>query len=90
MGGDGRGSIGRGTPGRGENISKGLDPRPLSLLQRGLAPRSKGMKSSIPGLGRSPGEGNDNPVFLPGKSHGHRSLAGVDYSPRGRKESDMT
>ena len=28
------------------------------------------------------------PVFLPGKSHGHRSLAG--YSPRGRKESDMT
>ena len=24
------------------------------------------------------------PVFLPGKSHGHRSLAG--YSPRGRKE----
>ena len=26
------------------------------------------------------------PVFLPGESHGHRSLAG--YSPRGRKESD--
>ena len=28
------------------------------------------------------------PVFLPGKSHGQRSLAG--YSPRGRKESDTT
>ena len=28
------------------------------------------------------------PVFLPGESHGWRSL--VDYSPRGRKESDMT
>ena len=28
------------------------------------------------------------PVFLPGKPHGHRSLAG--YSPKGRKESDMT
>ena len=28
------------------------------------------------------------PVFLPGKSHEQRSLAG--YSPRGRKESDMT
>ena len=28
------------------------------------------------------------PVFLPGKSHGQRSLVG--YSPRGRKESDMT
>ena len=28
------------------------------------------------------------PVFLPGESHGQRSLAG--YSPRGRKESDTT
>ena len=28
------------------------------------------------------------PVFLPGKSHGQRSLAG--YSPRGPKESAMT
>ena len=28
------------------------------------------------------------PVFLPGKSHGQRSLAG--YSPWGRKESGMT
>ena len=28
------------------------------------------------------------PVFLPGKSHGWRGLVG--YSPRGRKESDMT
>ena len=41
---------------------------------------------SIPGSGRSPGEGNGNPVFLPGESHGLRSL--VDYSPQGRKESD--
>ena len=28
------------------------------------------------------------PVFLPGESYGHRSLEG--YSPRGRKELDMT
>ena len=28
------------------------------------------------------------PVFLPGKSHGRRSLVG--YSPRGHKESDTT
>ena len=28
------------------------------------------------------------PVFLPGKSHGQKSL--VDYSPRDRKESDTT
>ena len=43
---------------------------------------------SIPGSGRSPGEGNGNPVFLPGESHGQRRLAG--YSPWGHKELDMT
>ena len=49
-----------------------------------------GDQGSIPGSGRSPGEGNGNPtpVFLPGESHGRRSLVG--YSPRGHKESDMT
>ena len=47
-----------------------------------------GHTGSVPGLGRSPGEGNGNstPVFLPGKSHGQRSL--VVYSPWGHKESD--
>ena len=29
-----------------------------------------------------------NPAFLPGKSHGQRSL--MEYSPWGRKELDMT
>ena len=43
---------------------------------------------SIPGLGRSPGEGNGNPLQYSGESHGRRSLAG--YSPRGLKESDTT
>ena len=45
---------------------------------------------SIPGSGRSPGEGNGTPLqySLPGKSHGWRSLVG--YSPWGRKESDTT
>ena len=38
---------------------------------------------SIPGLGRSLGEENYNLVFLPGKSHGQRSLA--SYSPWGYK-----
>ena len=37
---------------------------------------------SIPGLGRSPGEGNGN-LLLPGKSHEQRSLAG--YGPWGGK-----
>ena len=45
---------------------------------------------SIPGSGRSPGEGNwlPTPVFLPGRIHGQRSLAG--YSSRDLKESDTT
>ena len=46
--------------------------------------------SSIPGLGRSPGEGHGNPLqysYLE-NPHGQRSLAG--YSPWGYKESDMT
>ena len=44
----------------------------------------------IPGLRRSPGEGNGNPLqysFL-GKSHGQRSLVG--YGLWGHKESGMT
>ena len=47
-----------------------------------------GDPSSIPGSGRPPGEGACLPtsVFLPGESHGQRSLAG--YSPWGCKESD--
>ena len=42
----------------------------------------------IPGLGRSPGGGHGNPVFLPGESHGQKSLVG--YSPWGHKELDTT
>ena len=40
-----------------------------------------GDSGSIPGLGRSSGEGNGSPFqySLPGKSHGQRSLMG--YSP---------
>ena len=44
-----------------------------------------GDPGSIPGLGRSPGEGNGNPLptFLPGKSHGQRSLIGPSpWGPR--------
>ena len=47
-----------------------------------------GDPGSIPWWGRSPGEGNGNPLQLPRKPHGQRSLAG--YSPWGRKESDIT
>ena len=53
-----------------------------------------GDKGSILGSGRSPGilamprKWQPNPVFLPGKFHGQRSLVG--YCPWGPKESDMT
>ena len=45
---------------------------------------------SIPGSGRSPGEGHGSPLqgSCLEKPHGQRSLAG--YSPWGRTESDMT
>ena len=44
---------------------------------------------SIPGSGKSPGVGSGNPpVFLPGKFHEQRKLAG--YSQWGHKESDTT
>ena len=57
-----------------------------------------GDAGSIPGSGRSPGGGNGNPlqhsffffstpIFLPGESHGQRSLAGL--SPWSHKGSDM-
>ena len=44
---------------------------------------SAGDPGFIPGLGRSPGGGNTTLVFLPGKSHGQRSLVGD--SPLGHK-----
>ena len=48
-----------------------------------------GATGLIPHLGRSPGGEHGNPLqFLPGKSHGQRSLVG--YSPWDRKESDTT
>ena len=49
-----------------------------------------GDPGSIPGTGRSPGEGNGNPLrysCLEWKSHEQRSLVG--YSPWGCKESDI-
>ena len=48
-------------------------------------PANAGDTGSIPGSGRSPGEGErqPTPVFLPGKFHGQRSLEG--YSSWGLK-----
>ena len=61
----------------------------LVLVVKNLLASAGDMRDlgSVPGSGRSPGEGNGNPptpVFLPGKSHGQRNLVG--YSPWGLKE----
>ena len=82
----------------GGTILLGLDVVPKPSVNLDCPGGSDGKDSagnaedpgSIPGLGRSPGEGNDKPtpVSLPGEFHGQRSLAG--YSPWGHKESDMT
>ena len=49
-----------------------------------------GDPGSIPGSGRSPGEGNGSPLqyFCLENPHGQRRLAG--YSPQCPKESDAT
>ena len=55
-------------------------PVSTSLAQTVKSLCNAGDLGSIPGLGRSSGEGNGySLVFLPGKSHGQRSLVG--YSP---------
>ena len=53
-------------------------------------PANAGDLGSIPGDGKIPWrrKWHLTPVFLPGKSHGQRSLLG--YSPWGRKESSKT
>ena len=56
----------------------------IALMVKNLL--DAGDLGSIPGSGRSPREGNGNP--LQHSSHGRRSLIG--YSPWGCKESDTT
>ena len=83
--------------GRGDRLKKGMVTHSsiLSAPHQKKSPKdfpggsdgkacvyNVGDPGSIPGLGRSPGEGNGTPVFLPGKSHGWRILVG--YSPWGR------
>ena len=55
-----------------------------------ILPASAGDAGLIPGLGGYSGGGacKPSPVFLPGESHGQRSL--VNYRPWCRKESDTT
>ena len=49
-----------------------------------------GNPGSIPGSGRSPGEGNGNPLQYSCLENPMDRGALVGYSPRGHKELDMT
>ena len=66
-----------------------LQPSQVVLLVQNQ-PAQAGDQGSVPGWGRSPGEGNGYPLQYswPGESHGQRSL--VSYSVGDRKESDTT
>ena len=58
-------------------------------------PADAGHSSSIPGPGRSPGEGNVNvnikntPVFLPGNSHGQEESGGLQSMVLQRVRHDL-
>ena len=64
----------------------------VALVVKNLPANAEGMRDvgSIPGSGRTPGEGNGNPLQYSclEKLHGQRSLVG--YTPWGCKESDTT
>ena len=51
-------------------------------------PANAGETGSIPGSGKSSGEGNGNPFQYSCQGNGQRRVVG--YSPWGRKESDTT
>ena len=55
-------------------------------LPRWLSDKESASQAVDSGL--IPGRWQLTPVFMPGKSHGQRNLAG--YSPRDHKESDTT
>ena len=61
----------------------------VALMIEHLAANAGDM-GSIPGSGRFPWRRTwqPTPVFLPGESHGQRSLAG--YGPEGCRESNKT
>ena len=61
-------------------------PRWLSVKN---LPANAGDAGSIPGLGRSPGEGNGNPLQYYCLEN-PMDRGAVGYSPWGRKESDTT
>ena len=71
-----------------EGILSSWDSQVVLVVKNLLPAQGTSVMGSIPGFERSPGEGQPTLVFLPGESHGQRSLVG--YSAWGRKESGTT
>ena len=65
-------------------------PKWLSGKESACQRRRPGRHGFNPWVGKTPWrrKWQHTPIFLPGKSHGQRSLVG--YSPWGHRESDMT
>ena len=65
----------------------------VALVVKNLAANAGDIrdKGLIPGLGRSPGAeyGQPTPVFLPGESHGQRSLVGMGSQRVGYNWNDL-
>ena len=74
----------------GLQCPKGCFPGGSAVKNQPADAGDAGDMASIPGSGRSPwrSEWKPTPVFLPGGSHGQRSLAG--YSPCGHEQLDTT
>ena len=60
------------------------------MLEMLLSAYNAGNLGSIPGLGRSPGEGNDNPLQYSCLENPMGGGDCVGYSPWGHKELDTT
>ena len=70
-------------------VYKGL-PRRLSRKESACVVGDAGDVGSIPGSGRSPGGGHGHPLWYSCLENPMDRGAWRAYSPRGRKESDMT
>ena len=79
-----------GSSGKTQMGKKKKDLTPRCLAQMEKNPPTSRIPGFDPWVGKVPWrrKWQSTPVLLPGESHGGRSL--VDYSPRGRKESDTT
>ena len=67
---------------------EGLDSLVAQMVK--CLPAMQGNPASIPGSGRSPGEGNGNPLQYPCLENSMEGGAWWVYSPRGCRESDRT